>query len=156
MRRCRRLARTGDARVIVNDRVDLARLSKAAGVHLGQEDLPPADARLLLGDAAIIGVSTHSLTQIDPALKEPAWYTAVGPIFGTRTKETGYPAAGLPLVTAAASRSGNRPVVAIGGITLETAPAVRAAGATTVAVIGDLLTGGHPDVRVRAYLRALA
>ncbi len=150
------LARAADALVIVNDRVDLARLSGAGGVHLGQDDLPPSAARLQLGDAAVIGVSTHSVSQIEAALIEPASYTAVGPIFGTRTKDTGYEAVGLALVSAAASCSGSRPVVAIGGITLETAPAVRAAGATAIAVIGDLLTGGRPDARVREYLRALA
>jgi thiamine-phosphate pyrophosphorylase len=150
------LARAADALVIVNDRVDLARLSGAGGVHLGQDDLPPSAARLQLGDAAVIGVSTHSVSQIEAALIEPASYTAVGPIFGTRTKDTGYEAVGLALVSEAASCSGSRPVVAIGGITLETAPAVRAAGATAIAVIGDLLTGGRPDARVREYLRALA
>jgi thiamine-phosphate pyrophosphorylase len=150
------LALKADARVIINDRVDLARLSSAAGVHLGQGDLPPSRARVLLGDEAVIGFSTHSIRQIEAALIEPATYTAIGPIFGSRTKDTGYEAVGLTLVSEAASRSGSRPVVAIGGITLETAPVVRAAGATAVAVIGDLLTGGRPEARVREYLRVLA
>jgi thiamine-phosphate pyrophosphorylase len=149
------LARGTDAMVIVNDRVDLARLSGAGGVHLGQEDLPPAIARTQLGEGAVIGYSTHTLLQVDAALREPVTYVAVGPVFGTGTKETGYDAVGLPLVAAAAERSGLRPVVAIGGITLERAPSVLAAGATSVAVISDLLTDGPPDARVRAFVRAL-
>jgi thiamine-phosphate pyrophosphorylase len=80
---------------------------------------------------------------------------AVGPVFGTRTKDTGYDAVGLELVTEAARQSDGRPVVAIGGITLERAAAVRAAGAASVAVIGDLLRGS-PAGRVRHFLRALA
>ena len=144
-----------DAAVIVNDRVDLARLSGAGGVHLGQEDLRPSAARVQLGPEAIVGYSTHTHTQIDDALREPVTYVAVGPIFGSRTKETGYDAVGLELVAAAANRARDRPVVAIGGITLDTAPSVLAAGAACVAVISDLLTGGDPESRVRLYQRTL-
>jgi thiamine-phosphate pyrophosphorylase len=143
------------ALVIVNDRVDLARMSGAAGVHVGQDDLPPAAARAQLGDGAIIGYSTHSVEQFEAARREPVSYVAVGPVFGTRTKDTGYDAVGLELVTEAARQSDGRPVVAIGGITLERAAAVRAAGAASVAVIGDLLRGS-PAGRVRDFLRALA
>jgi thiamine-phosphate pyrophosphorylase len=142
------------ARVIVNDRVDLARLSGAAGVHLGQDDLPPSAARAILGNDAIIGCSTHTVAQIEEARAEPVSYIAVGPVFGTRTKDTPYEAVGLSLVAVAARLSGGRPVVAIGGITLETAPSVLAAGATTVAVISDLLAG-DPVERVREYCRRL-
>jgi thiamine-phosphate pyrophosphorylase len=148
------LARAAEAQVIVNDRVDLARLSGAAGVHVGQDDLRPADARAVLGDAAVVGLSTHSVSQIEASLHEPVTSIAIGPVFGTHTKDTGYAAVGLARVSDAARRSGGRPVVAIGGITLDTAAAVRAAGATAVAVIGDLLVG-RPDVRVRAFLTAL-
>ncbi len=150
------LAASGDAHVIVNDRVDVARLSRASGVHVGQDDIPPAAARSLLGDAAIIGYSTHSVPQLQAALAEPVTYTAVGPVFGSTTKDTGYPAVGLELVVSAARLSGGRPVVAIGGITLDTCVQVREAGAASVAVIGDLLRGGQPETRVRAFLRALA
>ena len=150
------LAGAADAHIIVNDRADLARLSGAAGVHVGQEDLAPAAARALLGDASIVGFSTHSEAQIDAALRLPISYVAVGPVFGTRTKDTGYDAVGLALVEKAAERAGPMPVVAIGGITLETAPSVRAAGASAVAVIGDLLKDGDPASRVRAYLTALS
>jgi thiamine-phosphate pyrophosphorylase len=148
--------------VIVNDRVDLAMMSGADGVHVGQDDLPPADARALLGPDAVIGFSTHTLGQVEGALTQPVSYIAVGPVFGTRTKDTGYEAVGLELVRAAATvcrehRStwlpppgGRIPIVAIGGITLETAPAVLAAGAASVAVISDLLAG-DPAERVRRY-----
>ena len=104
---------------------------------------------------ALVGLSMHSVTQVDAAMREPASYIAVGPIFGTTTKDTGYRPVGLELVREAARRAGGRPVVAIGGITLETARAVVDAGAQSVAVIGDLFTGGDPAARVRAYLRLL-
>ena len=148
-------ARDYSAAVIVNDRVDLARLAGAAGVHVGQDDVEPAAARTQLGAAAIVGYSTHSIPQIEAALREPITYLAVGPIFGTRTKNTGYQAVGPELVSAAAARA-DRPIVAIGGITLGTAPSVIAAGASCVAVISDLLTGGDPAARVRAFLEAMS
>ena len=147
-------ARAYDAAVIVNDRVDVARLSGAAGAHVGQDDLPPSAARAQLGSGAIVGYSTHSVEQVGAADREPVTYIAVGPIFGTRTKDTGYDAVGLELV-AAARRATERPIVAIGGVTLENAASVVAAGASCVAVISDLLTGDAPADRARAFLRAL-
>jgi thiamine-phosphate pyrophosphorylase len=150
------LGETAGALVIVNDRVDLARLSGASGAHVGQEDLAVGDARAILGAAAIVGTSTHTIPQIQAAMAEPATYVAVGPVFGTRTKETGYQAVGLDLVAAAARLCGTRPVMGIGGITLATAPQVLAAGAVCIAVISDLLTGGAPAARVREYCRVLA
>jgi thiamine-phosphate pyrophosphorylase len=150
------LGRAFDADVIVNDRVDVARLSGAAGVHVGQDDLPPADARAILGSDAIVGFSTHSEEQIAAAVREPVTYVAIGPVFGTRTKDTGYGPVGLELVRDAVRHAGARPVVAIGGITLETCASVLQAGAASVAVISDLLTGANPSARVRAYLRDLA
>ena len=149
------LAQPYKADIIVNDRLDLALMSGASGVHLGQDDLSPADARQLLGPHAIIGYSTHTIDQVDKATLEPASYIAIGPVFGTATKETGYGAVGLALVSAAFARANGRPVVAIGGITLQRAPSVIAAGASAVAVIGDLLTTNDPQGRVRAYLQAL-
>ncbi len=144
-----------DAAVIVNDRPDLALMSHPAGVHVGQDDFPPAQARRLLGEDAIIGVSTHTSAQVEAALREPITYLAVGPVFATRTKDTGYQTVGLEFVSAVARMAGSVPVVAIGGITLENASSVIAAGAAAVAVIGDLLA--VPDVRdrTRAYLQAL-
>ena len=147
-------ARDAGGLVIVNDRADIARMSGAHGVHVGQEDLSVADARRILGPDAVIGLSTHDEAQIDAALRTSATYLAVGPVFGTATKVTGYTARGLELVARAAA--GGRPVVAIGGITLERAPAVLAAGASSVAVISDLFTGSDPRARVRAFLDRLA
>jgi thiamine-phosphate pyrophosphorylase len=154
------LAHQARARVIVNDRADIARLSGADGVHLGQDDLPAVLARRVAGEAAIVGVSTHTPAQLDDVLGAPQGtisYAAIGPVFGTATKATGYTALGLDAVRAAADRAGARgvPLVAIGGITLDTAADVRRAGAHTVAVIGDLLTGVDPEARVRAYLARL-
>ena len=152
-----RAAESYGAQVIVNDRIDLARVSGAAGAHVGQDDLPPADARLQLGPGAIVGFSTHSVSQVEAALHEPITYLAVGPVFGTSTKETGYTPVGLELVATAAKLVGDLvPIVAIGGITLERAPEVVKAGAECVAVIGDLVASGDPSSRVRAYLTALA
>ena len=83
-------------------------------------------------------------------------YVAVGPVFGTSTKDTGYSAVGVDLVSAASRIAGSLPVVAIGGVNLENAATAIAAGAAAVAVVSDLLTGGDPEARVKAYLRALA
>jgi thiamine-phosphate pyrophosphorylase len=143
------------ASIIVNDRADLAALAHANGVHVGQNDLTPSEARTLLGPTGIVGFSTHTVPQIEAALREPITYLAVGPVFGTKTKDTGYSAVGLELVSTAVRLAGKMPVVAIGGITLETASSVLEAGATSVAVIGDLLAHGNPHARVAAYLQRL-
>ena len=148
-----RAAESFGARVIVNDRADIARLSGAAGVHVGQDDLPVAAVRAIVGRSAVVGLSTHEPEQIDDALASEATYIAVGPIYTTSTKDTGYTARGLDLVRLASNRG--KPVVAIGGITLERAPEVIAAGASAVAVISDLLTTGDVEGRTRAFLAAL-
>lgn len=147
------LARPFGARVIINDRVDVAMMSRAAGVHVGQEDMTVADVRRVMGASAVVGLSTHTREQVDAALETSATYIAVGPIFGTRTKDTGYDARGLDLVGYAARRG--KPVVAIGGITLENAPGVIAAGADAVAVITDVLAGNDPESRTRVYVAVL-
>ncbi len=161
------LAAPVGARVIVNDRCDLALMAGADGVHLGQEDLPIKEARRLLGPAALIGLSTHADDadhdpdedtdgdQVGAALQQPLSYLAIGPVYDTRTKNTGRAAIGTATVRRTATRAGHLPVVAIGGITLATAPEVIAAGAAAVAVIADLLAGGDPAARVRAYLDLL-
>jgi thiamine-phosphate pyrophosphorylase len=131
-------------------------MSKADGVHVGQEDMPVADVRAIVGSSAIVGLSTHTHEQIDRALETDASYVAVGPIFGTTTKATGYEARGLDLVAGAAGRG--KPIVAIGGITLANAASVMSAGAAAVAVITDLLPSGDLDEiarRVRAFVSAL-
>lgn len=142
------------ARIIVNDRVDVARLSRAAGAHVGQEDLPPAIAREQLGPAAIVGFSTHTVVQVDGAIREPVSYIAVGPVFGTATKDTGYSAVGLAFLSRAVRLAGSIPIVAIGGVKLENARTAIDAGASAVAVISDLLVG-DPAERVKAFLRLL-
>ena len=150
-----RLTEPYEARLIVNDRTDIAKMAGASGVHVGQDDLAPAIARDILGPDAIVGFSTHTAAQVRAAITEPISYVAIGPVFGTATKDTGYEAVGLERVAEAARLAQSLPVVAIGGITLETAPAVIAAGASCVAVIADLLQGNDPEARVRAYLQAL-
>jgi thiamine-phosphate pyrophosphorylase len=148
------VASEAGAALVVNDRADLAAMAGAEGVHVGQEDLSVADVRAVVGAHTIVGLSTHTPEQVSAALTEDADYVAVGPIFGTATKDTGYSARGLDLLRQASGRG--KPIVAIGGITLESAAAVIEAGAASVAVISDLLSTGNPEARVRAYLRALA
>ena len=143
------------ATVIVNDRADVARACGAGGVHVGQQDLPVAAARAILGPAAVVGVSTHTGVQLDDAWRQPVSYVAVGPVYGTQTKATGYAPVGVALVRAGAARRPAHPIVAIGGVTLERTPALIAAGAAAVAVIGDLFSGGSPEARVRAYVDQL-
>lgn len=149
------LATPVGARLIMNDRCDLAVMGGAGGVHLGQDDLPVPAARRLLGPTAVVGLSTHDAKQVAAAVSLPVSYLAVGPVYDTGTKDTGYAAVGLEAVRRAQSVAGDTPVVAIGGITLDTAPDVVAAGAQCVAVISDLLVGGDPSRRVREYLDAL-
>ena len=152
------MARRAGAQIIVNDRADVARLAGAAGVHVGQEDLAPEHVRALLGPDGIIGFSTHSIAQLEDAVRRAVDYVAVGPIFGTASKDTGYDAVGLTLVAEAAARAAPRglAVVAIGGITFDRAADVSRAGATSVAVISDLLSTGDPRTRVSQYLDRLA
>ena len=143
-----------DGRVIVNDRVDVALLAGAAGVHLGQTDLPPAAARQILGSGRIIGFSTHNLEQAVEADSLPVDYLAVGPVFATSTKDNPDPVVGIEKL-AIICRAVKKPVVAIGGITLDNAKAALSAGAASVAVIRDLLA--HEDVaqRTRMFERGL-
>jgi len=148
------LAHSRGARVIVNDRADIARLAGADGVHVGQDDLPPSAVRAIAGAATIIGLSAHTVEQVDRAVREPITYVAIGPVFGTATKATGYEAVGIEMVREASRRSAARglPLVAIGGITIENAASVLAAGAASVAVISDLLASGDPERRTRDFL----
>jgi thiamine-phosphate pyrophosphorylase len=152
-----RRAEAFKALVIVNDRADIARLGQAAGVHVGQEDLSPAQARALVGADGLVGLSTHTPAQLESALQQNVNYVAVGPVFWTETKGTGYDPIGLETVRTAAALAADRglPLVAIGGITLDRAPSVIQAGARSVAVISDLLVSRDPTRRVREYLSAL-
>ncbi len=162
-RACLALTRPAGARLIINDRVDVALTSGADGIHLGQEDLAVEEAREILGEDKIIGVSTHSLDQFKAALETSANYIAVGPVFPTKTKENPDPVVGLDLVRQAKLIT-DRPLVAIGGISVERAADVIAAGADSVAIISALYPFGDisdfftkPDVtgRVKAFLTVL-
>ncbi len=133
------LCRAAGALFVINDRVDVAAMLDA-GAHVGQEDLPPREARSVLGAARILGLSTHNPAQLEASNAEPVDYVALGPIFATSTKERPDPVVGLDQL-AAWRRLTSRPLVAIGGITRDNAPAVLAAGADSVAVISDALCG---------------
>jgi thiamine-phosphate pyrophosphorylase len=150
-------ARAAGATFVVNDRADVAKLAGADGVHLGQEDLRPADVRrVLLPPPAIVGLSTHNEAQACDACAQPISYLAIGPVFATTSKARPDPVVGLDGVRLAVACAASHalPVVAIGGITLERAPSVIAAGASSVAVISDLLADDLA-ARARAFLDAL-
>jgi len=143
-----------DARVIVNDRVDVASLGGAHGVHLGQDDLPVEPARQILGENALIGYSTHNLDQALQADRLPVDYIAVGPVYPTTSKENPDPVLGVEQLSRIC-HAVHKPVVAIGGITLERATEVFAAGAQSVAVIGDLLKYEDLAARTRLWLESM-
>src|SRR5262245_16933143 len=117
-----------DAQVLVNDRADIARIVGAAGVHLGQKDLPPFLAKQVLADGQGIGYSTHDMRQAIEADSAPVDYIAVGPVFSTTTKQDPDPVLGLERLTEICARV-RKPVVAIGGITLESSRDVLDCGA---------------------------
>lgn len=133
-------ARPRGVKIIINDRVDISLAAGADGVHLGQDDLPPKHARKLLGENAIIGISTHSIDQALEALELPVDYIAVGPIFATATKADHEPLIGIDGLLEFRTGIGDFPLVAIGGINRENAAFVLAAGANSVAVIHDMVS----------------
>jgi thiamine-phosphate pyrophosphorylase len=139
---------------LVNDRADISRLAGASGVHLGQDDLSVAAAREVVGTDCLIGLSTHNLPQFEAAVESSADYIAVGPIFPTTGKHKPDPVVGVDLVRAARKLT-TKPIVAIGGITLERARRVIDAGADSVAVISDVLKAKNPVDRVRQYLQMI-
>ncbi|MFY9725149.1 MAG: thiamine phosphate synthase [Bryobacteraceae bacterium] len=143
------LCRQAGATLIVNDRADIAVLL-AAGVHVGQDDLAPADVRALLGDGPLIGYSSHNAAQLRDAVAEPVDYLALGPIFSTSSKPNPDPVVGLDGLRRCRALVA-KPLVAIGGITRENARAVFEAGADAVAVIADLLpaSAAAADLRQR-------
>lgn len=141
----------GGARLIVNDRADVAAIVGAGGVHVGQEDLPVEAARKICGGVVWVGVSTHNLEQLRAADATSADYIAVGPIFATGTKLNPDPVVGLEFLRSARGIT-RKPLVAIGGITVESASDVYRAGADSVAVIRDLMAAGDPASRAREYL----
>jgi thiamine-phosphate diphosphorylase len=161
------LCRSAGCLFVVNDRADVAALSGAAGVHVGQTDLSPEEVRRVIGRQGpghgvppgrtprlVVGLSTHTAGQMMAARAAPIDYVATGPVFATPTKASSWTPLGIAGVRRMVDAAGGLPVVAIGGITLATAPQVLEAGAASVAVIADLLAGA-PGVRVREYLRLL-
>ncbi|QYO66280.1 thiamine phosphate synthase [Leptolyngbya sp. 7M] len=145
-------AKKHNARLIINDRADIALLAGADGVHLGQDDLSPKEARKLLGENAIIGISTHSLEQASAAADEPIDYIAIGPIFATETKSDTLPVVGLEGVRNVRSVIKNVPLVAIGGIQKINVRDVIDAGASSAAVISAL---AHPKDNIEKAFRDL-
>jgi len=142
-------------RLIVNDRPDIALLAGAGGVHVGQEDLSVEEARAICGSDRWVGVSTHTLEQLAEADVTSADYIAVGPIFQTVTKKNPDPIVGTEILRKARQMT-KKPLVAIGGITLERAAEVYRAGADSLAVIRDLICAPNPGVRAREYLDVAA
>ena len=147
-----RVARQHGVQLIINDRIDIALAVGAAGVHVGQDDLPPDAARRLLGDEAIIGYSTHTLEQAIAVARLPIDYLAIGPIFQTSTKDDLSPVVGLEGLRAVRRATLSLPLVAIGGITRTNAPEVINAGADSVAMIRGLLSN---PAEISATLAAL-
>jgi thiamine-phosphate diphosphorylase len=154
-RAIRALTSPAGALLLVNDRPDVARAAEADGVHLGQDDLPVAAARAVLAPGAIVGCSTHDVAQARAAAAAGADYLGIGPIFSTTTKANALAARGLELVREVRAAV-SLPLVAIGGVTPDTAPAVRAAGADAVAMIGALVRAPDVTAAVRDTLRRLA
>jgi len=139
-------------RLIVNDRSDVAIASGAAGVHLGDQDLPASDARALLGADAVIGYSTHSLSEVDSADALPVDYLGFGPVFESPTKAGVRSPRGIDKLREACNRC-RLPVVAIGGLDIRRAPEAWAAGARSVAVISELEKNENPRDLVQRYLQ---
>lgn len=137
------IARLKNVKIIINDRVDIALALKADGVHLGQDDLPPREARKILGVNAIIGFSTHNVEQAIAAAQMEIDYVAIGPVFSTQTKENPDPVVGLEGINKVRRAIGNFPLVAIGGINAENLSRVFQAGADTAAIISNLVS--DPD-----------
>jgi len=154
------LCRQAGALFIINDRADIAALLDA-GLHVGQDDLPASEARRLIGPRRPLGLSTHNPAQFAAALAEPADYLAFGPVFPTASKENPDPVVGLDWLAELArqAHAAGRPLVAIGGITRQSALQILAAGADSLAVIGDLLpdpaTPQSLRTRVQEWLRLL-
>jgi thiamine-phosphate pyrophosphorylase len=128
--------------LILNDRADLAIAAQANGVHVGQDDIPPEAARRIIGNQRILGISTHNVEQLAVAQQTSANYLAVGPVFTTTSKNKPDPTIGLEGVRQARA-STRKPLIAIGGITLQNCQSVIEAGADSVAVIGELLSNPH-------------
>jgi len=144
-----------DVTFVVNDRADVAWAAGASGVHVGQEDLEAEAARAVIGTGKLLGVSTHTLEQFERAAASSADYIAVGPVFSTSTKANPDPVVGIELIRRVRVLT-DKPIVAIGGITLERAGEVIQAGADSVAVVSNILLAPNPGQRARNYIDVLA
>jgi len=145
------IARKTGVKIIINDRVDIALALKADGVHLGQDDLPPAKAREILGEKSIIGFSTHSTRQAVEAAQFPIDYVAIGPVFATTTKENPDEIVGIEGVKLVREAIGDFPLVAIGGISAKNFSQVIESGADSAAVIKSIL---FPPEKIEENLRS--
>ena len=138
--------------IIMNDRADLCMAAGLDGVHVGQDDMSPSAARTLCKEPMIVGVSTHNLSQLEVANESPADYIAFGPVFSTTSKETPDPVVGIHGLREARGKT-KKPLVAIGGITLENCREVIDAGADSVAIISAL--AGRPKHAAEEFLRRM-
>jgi thiamine-phosphate pyrophosphorylase len=140
------------AKLVVNDYWRVAIVAGAKHLHLGQEDLAEADLKAIRDAGLTLGISTHDDAELETALRAGPNYIALGPIFPTTLKSMRFAPQGIPKITEWKKRIGNIPLVAIGGIKLEQAAAIFAAGADSIAVVSDVTQNADPDARVRAWL----
>src|ERR1700738_3809132 len=140
-------------KLVVNDYWRAAVVAGAKHLHLGQEDLEDADLKAIRGGGLTLGLSTHDDTELETALRAKPDYIALGPIFPTTLKSMRFAPQGIAKITEWKKRVGTIPLVAIGGIKLEQAPAIFAAGADSIAVVSDVTQHADPDARVRAWLQ---
>ena len=137
---------------MVNDYWRAAIVAGARHLHLGQEDLVDADLAAIREAGLTLGISTHDDDELETALRAQPDYIALGPIFPTTLKSMRFAPQGVPKITEWKKRIGDIPLVAIGGIKLEQAPEIYAAGADSIAVVSDVTQNPDPDARVRAWL----
>jgi thiamine-phosphate pyrophosphorylase len=142
-----------DAKLVVNDYWRAAIVAGAKHLHLGQEDLAEADLKAIRDAGLTLGISTHDDAELETALRADPDYIALGPIFPTTLKSMRFAPQGIPKITEWKKRVGNIPLVAIGGIKLEQAPEIFAAGADSIAVVSDVTQNADSDARVRAWLQ---
>jgi thiamine-phosphate pyrophosphorylase len=150
------IIRGTDAKLVVNDYWRAAIAAGAKHLHLGQEDLADADLKAIRGAGLTLGISTHDDDELETALRAKPDYVALGPIFPTTLKSMRFAPQGIPKITEWKKRIGALPLVAIGGIKLEQAREIFAAGADSIAVVSDVTQNPDPDARVRAWLRTFA
>jgi thiamine-phosphate pyrophosphorylase len=148
------ITRGTTTKLIVNDYWRAAIVAGAEHLHLGQEDLAEADLAAIREAGLTLGLSTHDDAELEIALAAKPDYIALGPIFPTTLKSMRFAPQGIPKITEWKKRVGSIPLVAIGGIKLEQAKEIFAAGADSIAVVSDVTQNADPDARVRAWLDA--